>query len=53
MCRVLSKSSVPDTVGHRERARLQWVNVRINEIETVPVALVLSAGRTAAKVCRL
>ena len=47
MCRVLSKSSVPDTVGHRERARLQWVNVRINESETVPDTPAHTAGLTA------
>ena len=29
---------VADTVGHRGLARLQWVNVRIYEIETVPTA---------------
>ena len=29
--------SVPDTLGRREPIPLQWINVGINEIETVPL----------------
>ena len=34
--RALQNLPAPDTVGHREPIRLQWVTVCINEIETVP-----------------
>ena len=36
LCRVSPNPSMPNTVGHRELSRPQWVNVCINEIETVP-----------------
>ena len=36
LCRMSPNPSMPNTVGHRELSRSQWVNVCINEIETVP-----------------
>ena len=52
-CRVSQSQSVPDPMGHRVLIRLQWVNVRFNENETVPnLSLDVSIGLLRERIRR-